>query len=421
MNLENIDNIDIVVLTEDPNKSSGYSVNGRLISWALAEKWDTVVVGEGTSEPMMYDTRGRDFPVIPCEVSNPSDPRNAKMGQEVMHSLLNEYNPDVVVTIVDPHRVSYLHSLHNPVSVSFPIRNVGEEIEKTEVMKRFSREISQVDTEPSFEWVSLIPIDGQPAPESWKPFIEEVDYAIAAADYGMERMKKDYNLTPYKIPHAVDYRDVSAQTDDTFLIGTVNRNQFRKHTPRLIESWGKFYNNAGRPDDVEFYIHSGYDDNSGWLLDKYLKKYDIEDAVRDYEGYVSRERLMEIYSEFDIFCSATGGEGFGLTTIESMAQGTPVLITDYTTSEELVVRGSPSPRGKLVDVKTRYDELPQFAGVERALVDVDDFADKISSYYNNPERVESHGENARRWVMENHSWENVANQWVEFMENVVFD
>jgi glycosyltransferase involved in cell wall biosynthesis len=423
MQIDDIGEVDIVVLTEDPKMSSGYSVNGRLVSWALAKDWSVLAVGEGADDVVKYETHGREFPIIPSEVSNPSDPRDSKMGSDIMPRVINKYNPDVVVTIVDPHRVSYMSELHNPTKIEFPVRDVGDGVEKTQVMKRFSKQISNFDASPNFTWVGLIPVDGKPLPKNWKPFVEEIDYPIAMSDFGIERMKKDLNITPYKIPHGLDHRYVESEKDDedTFLLGTVNRNQFRKQMPRLIESWGKFYNDIGRPDNVEFYLHCDYNDSSGWKIDKYLDKYDIEEATREYEGYVSRERLMEIYSEIDVFCSATGGEGFGLTTIEAMSQGTPVVITDYSTSRELVADGDPSPRGKLVDVKTFYDELPTMAGVERALVDTDDFSEKIRMYYDKKGKIDTHGNNAREWVMQNHSWEDVADQWVELMNNVVFN
>jgi len=39
---------------------------------------------------------------------------------------------------------------------------------------------------------------------------------------------------------------------------------------------------------------------------------------------------------FDVYVNGTSGEGFGIPTIESMATGTPVIITDYTTGPEII-------------------------------------------------------------------------------------
>jgi len=127
---------------------------------------------------------------------------------------------------------------------------------------------------------------------------------------------------------------------------------------------------------------------------------------------------MEIYNEIDVFCSSTAGEGFGLTTVEAMSQGAPVVITDYTTSKELIAKGKPSPRGDLIPVKEYYDDHPTFGVVERGLVDTDEFAETLVDYYENRDQIDEKGENAKEWVHDNLSWDRVADQWIDYMETV---
>jgi glycosyltransferase involved in cell wall biosynthesis len=70
--------------------------------------------------------------------------------------------------------------------------------------------------------------------------------------------------------------------------------------------------------------------------------------------------LAELDNLADLRVSATQGEGFGVLTIEAMACGTPTLITDYTTSRELLL-GIPDCRLPISDFAQRPP-----AGVARA-------------------------------------------------------
>jgi glycosyltransferase involved in cell wall biosynthesis len=54
---------------------------------------------------------------------------------------------------------------------------------------------------------------------------------------------------------------------------------------------------------------------------------------------LSTEGLCTLYNAADIYISTTGGEGFGLTLAESLACGTPVIVTDWAADAETVGDG----------------------------------------------------------------------------------
>jgi len=421
---EHLEDLEIVVLSDDIRKKTGFAVNARLVCWALSKKWNVVNVGYGGKQSGMYEVKGREIPVIATLSSSEerdSDRKGVKrnIGKETVEEVIGRFDPDVIVSVTDPHSCEYICNMRYPIRTTIQIRELGQDLTDRYLLNRFNDIISSIDTDKTFEWVGQVPIDGRNPPQSWGKFMDEIDYPISMSHFGQNVFERQFGVETKMIPHAVDYRDVDATSDpETFLLGAVNRNQFRKQYPRLIESWGKFYDTVGRPDDVEFYIHADPDDSAGWPLYRYARKYGIADAVKKYEGVVSRERLMEIYNEINVFCSSTGGEGFGLTTVEAMSQGTPVVITDCTTSEELVATGEPSPRGDLISVKEYYDDHPSHGVVERALVDTDEFAETLVDYYENRDQIDAKGENAKQWVHDNLSWDHVADQWVEYMETV---
>lgn len=407
---------DILVLSDDIRQYTGFAVNGRLVTHALSQEYDVANASPTARFVGEMEVQGDTLDVYPC----PGKKKSQNKGKEGMKQLLKKCNPDYIVSLIDVQMCNYLSTLKQPKMANIPIREAGEDVNKQVAVQRFAAQMQNTDFGKEFEWVAQVPIDGDPIPDKDGQFFREVDHTIAMSRFGKRAIKDQFpEIDVDVIPHGLDYRNVQSEDTDYFLVGSVNKNQFRKQYPRLIEACGKFYRKAGKPDDVRFYFHCDFNGGkSGWNINRFLERHGIADVTIPAKGMVSREELMTLYDRFDVFGSATAGEGFGLTTIEAMAQGTPVVITDYTTSEELVERGEPGPRGKLVEPETMYDEVPRFSSVRRALVDTDDFADALNKYYRKDNLRKEHGQNAENWVHKELSWEKVSQEWLDFFDDI---
>lgn len=107
------------------------------------------------------------------------------------------------------------------------------------------------------------------------------------------------------------------------------------------------------------------------------------------------------------------------TTIEGSACGVPNVITDFTTSKELVIDGKPSPRGTLIPVKDLYWEKMDVAAVQRSMADEDEMARIFQMYYDNRDLVKQHGENGRVWAEKNSSMMKIQHQWKKLVKEVL--
>ncbi len=58
-----------------------------------------------------------------------------------------------------------------------------------------------------------------------------------------------------------------------------------------------------------------------------LEYFCLDDCVYESEDVLTPLRLAETYSRIDVTLSTTAGEGFGLPIVESLACGTPVIVT----------------------------------------------------------------------------------------------
>ena len=241
-----------------------------------------------------------------------------------------------------------------------------------------------------------VPVDHYPCPPTLIPWLRE-HTAIAMSRYGYDRLVEasgqlDADTTgkgfPVRYaPHAVDavfvptavapgfgkpFRQVIGVPDDAYLVGIVAANTGtgiydRKGFGDMVAALSVFM--AEHP-DAYVYLHTLQQGHEGIVLpilmavkglpaerirwaDQYLLK---KQSIRD-------EDMAAIYSSFDVLLGTSRGEGFGLPHIEAQACGTPVILSNWTASAELVGDvWSPDrmgmerhPSGWLVDVDPDYD------------------------------------------------------------------
>ncbi len=112
----------------------------------------------------------------------------------------------------------------------------------------------------------------------------------------------------------------------------------------------------------------------------------IGDAV-DFRGFVSEEEKVRLYNEAQVFVNASLKEGWGLTSVEANACGTPVVATD-----------APGLRDSV-----RHDVTGLLVPPDSP----DKFAAAIVSLLRDPERLSRMREAAMEWAAA-HDWDRAA-------------
>ena len=120
-----------------------------------------------------------------------------------------------------------------------------------------------------------------------------------------------------------------------------------------------------REKNVKFELtHVGTDENCKWYAEKIyrmIKKSNLSDLIRFY-GFVSEEKLIELYSAADIFVFPSHHQTWGLTVFEAMACGTPVIVTtscgasEVLTNEETALMVPSKSPGKIAEAIIRLKE-----------------------------------------------------------------
>jgi glycosyltransferase involved in cell wall biosynthesis len=126
----------------------------------------------------------------------------------------------------------------------------------------------------------------------------------------------------------------------------------------------------------------------------------VEEQVT-FTGRRSREFLKLYYSAADVFITTPWYEPFGITPLEAMACGTPVVGAD--------VGG------------IRFSVLDGATGALVPPNDADALADRVAELYRDPERLKAYSRNAIKRVHAHFTWQKVARSIAGCYEDVAID
>ena len=135
---------------------------------------------------------------------------------------------------------------------------------------------------------------------------------------------------------------LGAKNPDDFLITMNMANQWGRKNIVYQFQLVKDFIEANPDINVRLYLHMFAEIKDSWNIPQLLKYaglFDITEIADPYElaarGF-TEVQMAAVYNCSNLILYLTGGESFGLPIIESMACGTPVLCTDYTSMPELV-------------------------------------------------------------------------------------
>ncbi len=248
------------------------------------------------------------------------------------------------------------------------------------------------------KWVPYFPIDSDPLPPIVAQILRTAFKPIAYSKFGVEKCKEAGISVEY-VPHGVDTNAFApmdklearqalnkAMGEEQFLVSIVAANKgnpSRKCFDQQIRAFAEF--NKRHPNSVLYLhtdTHGGYD---GENIGRIVQMADIPTACiatpPEYEfmrGFIDQKYMRCVYNASDVLLNATRGEGFGVPIIESMACGTPAIVTDCTAMPELVDVGA-GYKAKVAD-KFFYMDSYQFIPSVASIVDCLEqaYADKQS-------------------------------------------
>jgi len=245
--------------------------------------------------------------------------------------------------------------------------------------------------EPWDRWnvASWIPIDHMPTPPAVSAWARRDNVTpIAMSQYG-QRMLENVGIPALYVPHAVEKvfiptesvngitgRDYMKCGDDVFVVGMNAANKGvmpnRKAFGENLLAFSLFAKNKK---DVKLYMHTDFFGSLGGIkMAELITALGIpKEQITFVDPYLYRmgidqQSLASIYTAMDVLLATSYGEGFGVPTIEAQACGTPVIVSDFAASTELLGDGWLVDGQPLWDApQSSFFQVPSVAGIVAAL------------------------------------------------------
>lgn len=342
-------------------------------------------------------------------------------------------------------RYAFLNSIeYNDYDLVFTINDLGvvrgfwgepedDMLTKLKILK--AKKIKENRKWPKLIW--YFPVDSPPF-DFWCKGLEFFDALVTYTNYGKDEVVKQNPLLKTKIKviyHGVNEKHFYPMEDkdrkywrkeyfgeaaDKFIIGNINRNQFRKNIPRTILAFAEF--KKVMPNTF-LYLHMANDDHMGWDLRRICYQVGLKegrdfmlpaDAIR--HAGASIEMLNAIYNSLDAYLTTTTGEGWGLSLIEAMACKIPVVAPMHTSISEIA---GEMGEGRIFEYDacetfvSRYDSTVRFETIEEDIVEA---LNKVFFY--TPRGREAILQSAFDFT-QTITWDFIADQWIELFNKLL--
>ncbi len=316
---------------------------------------------------------------------------------------------------------------------------------------------------PFYKHAIMPTVDAAPQDEQWMSTFLGADAVFAYSDWGLELLRKQSNgriKLRQAAPPGADLQTLKPVEDrrahrasmgilpDSFIVGTVMRNQKRKLYPDIIQSFAQFLEQA--PADLAkrsyLYMHTSWPD-LGWDIPRLITEagishrclftYLCKDCGATYPSFfadakcacrhcgqhtagfpttqngVSRETLADILNVFDCYVQYANSEGFGMPQVEAAACGIPVFATDYSAMSDVVRKLNGYP------LKVQRLACESETHCWRALPDNDDFVRQLIDFGMMPSAKRARkGYEARKGVEVHYDYDKTAKAWEDYFDSM---
>jgi glycosyltransferase involved in cell wall biosynthesis len=352
--------------------------------------------------------------------------------QETIRSLLRTWKPDIVWFMTDPRFYSWLWEIENEIRSLVPMvyYHVWDNYpyptynkiwyDSTDVVVTISKVTSDI--------VKTVSPDVE---EHYVPHAVPTDVLKKIDDSVVNNWKKE-NL------------DISS-TDDHFLLFWNSRNARRKQSGSIIYWFNSFVEELSKKHPnakTTLLMHTDPKDPNGQDLDAIVNELELNQNFKNKPGVVkiSNQKvdlglLSMLYNVADATIGLSDAEGFGLSTFESLACETPIIVTMTGGLQEQVSEIPNVTEGLMLKRNTtneRVTEYPNGLGIEpasKAIIGSQQvpfiYEDRLSGndvissfmkmYEYGKEKRDSMGKAGREHVLKNYNFENFAKSWEKIL------
>jgi len=393
--------IKVLTISDHPLSPSGVGTQTKYMIEGLLKTGNYEVVSLGGAikhekyEPMKTEEWGDDWVIYPVDgYGNP----------EIIRSVLRNERPDIFWFMTDPRFFGWLWSMEDEIRPLLPM-------------------------------VYYHVWDNHPAPKFNRVWYDSTDVIVT-----ISKLTDDIaNIVAKKaevihVPHTVNTEAFNKLPEDrvrTFkkenflkdadkmVFFWNNRNARRKQSGTLIFWFKEFLDRVGH-DKAALIMHTDPKDVHGQDLEAIIYELELTNGqVLLSNTKVPAEGLALMYNMSDCTINISDAEGFGLSTLESLACETPIIVNMTGGLQEQVTDGENwfgfgiEPCSKAV---IGSQEIPY---IYEDRISGDEFVDTLEKFYNlSEEERASMGAAGRQHVLDNYGFQDYENRWNEVLTKI---
>ena len=401
----------ILVLADHPLSPSGVGHQTKFFIEALLKtgRYQFVCLGGAIQHadytPQKVDPWNDDWRIFPVDGYG---------NHEMIRSLLHKEKPDVLWFMTDPRFYGWLWEIENEIRPNIPM-------------------------------VYYHVWDNFPAPHYNGKYYRSTDEIVCISKVTHQIVQE---VAPevgcYYHPHAVNgevYKPATSDTEkeevETILNNVLgwdeqdatnrkmvffwnNRNARRKQSGTLIWWFKEWLDKVGH-DKAMLLMHTDARDPHGQDLPHLLETLNLDRGqVLLSVNKVADTQLAAMYNAADFTLNISDAEGFGLSTLESLSCGTPIIVNMTGGLQEQVTNGKdwfgwgiqPSSKAVIGSLQVPY--------IYEDRINQDDFNKVLTKALNvSPKAYKKMCTEGRKHVLENYNFENYERGWVKIMDEIV--
>ena len=330
-------------------------------------------------------------------------PVNGYGNPEIIRSLLQSFKPDILWFMTDPRFFTWLWEMEDEIRCHVPL-------------------------------VYYHVWDNLPYPTFNKNYYDSCDVIATISKVTDDIVKTvSPDVESHYLPHSVDtdvfkpldratiasHRERAGIKPDQKLFFWNNRNARRKQSGSLIFWFKEFLDKVGH-DKATLIMHTNPKDEAGQDLEGLMHFNEVTDGqIKISVEKIPPQQLAILYNMADCTINIADAEGFGLSSLESLSCGTPVINTMTGGLQEQVTDGKnwfgvgiePSSRAIIgsQNIPWIYEDRVSGNDVVGAL---------MKMYELTEEQSDKIGLLGRGHVLTNYNFDNFKKKWVDLMTDI---
>lgn len=396
----------LVTISDHPLSSSGVGLQTKYIIDHLVKSGKFRVISIAAAikhkdyRPQKVQEWGDDVIIIPFDGYG---------NQDIMRKIMISKNPDGLWIMTDPRFYPWLFHMEHEVREKMPI--IYNTI-----------------------W------DNYPAPKYNIPYYKSVDFLgciskltyDAVCDLGFKDKAQyiphgvpedQFKILYDKTPEKLKLQFLGEKHKNSFMLFYNSRNALRKRTGNVIMAFKYFRDSLPEEErkNVVLLMHTPPKDPEGQDLHAINEDFDLNGSVFFSEKKVNPQIMCEFYNAAQATISMSSEEGFGLSVLESLMCGTPVICTKTGGMQDQVIQPDtgkewgfcvePQARSLIGSQITPYiwsDHFDSSVASEKIKVLYEDWKKDKESY-----KEKWAGEEARKDMLKRFNLKDIQKTWLD--------